>query len=230
MQLHPIQLRILFDLLFEKSLKYSEIKPVYMENSQFVFHMNRLAEMDLVSKWGSTYKLTEKGKEFANKIDVETLKIRPQAKITTELCAVRNLGSEVEFLVYKRLKNPFYGTYGFPTQKVFWGESIEEAAKRGLMEETGLEGTPKLFAVRHYRVYSSKEELLEDKLMHGFIFENPTGKLSSSNEGEYFWIKEKEIEKKITKPQDEFYEFLNTLKSLKNEITYKEIEVITKNF
>ncbi len=227
-QLHSIQLRILFDLLFVKSLNFAELKPIYMENSQFVFHMKKLISKGLVEKHGSTYKLTEMGKEVANKIDVGSLEISMPAKSTAVFCAVRN----GEYLIYKRLKNPFYGCSGFPTRKVLWGETAYDSAIKGLKEETGLDVStvPELFAIRHYKVYVDQDELVEDKFMYCFLVENPVGDLDFGKEGDFFWVSKNEIKSTVKKPQEEFFDILEALDSYNNKITFKEVDVITKNF
>lgn len=223
---HIFQRKILFDLLFEKSARYSELKPIDTENSQFMFHMHQLMDKGLVSKYGSTYKLTDEGKEVANKLDVDSIEIATQAKITTVLCAVKNK----EFLIYKRLKNPFYGSYGFPTQKVLWGEDISDTAIKGLKDETGLSGTPVLFAIRHYKVYSPSDELMEDKLMHAFLFPDITGELNENNEGEFFWCADDKLKTELKCPLPEFWDFYEALTNYKSEVTFKEISVITDKF
>jgi ADP-ribose pyrophosphatase YjhB (NUDIX family) len=228
-QLHDCQLKILDGLLFTKQARYSQLKPVLMENSQFVFHLKKLITLGLVKKISSKYTLTPKGKEQANRIFTKTLKIEPQMKVTTVICAFKE-GKEKSFLLYKRLKNPFYSCLGFPTEKPNWGETIAAAAKRGLKEEASLNGQPQLFAIRHYLVYSEKGKLLEDKHMHAFFFKNPRGKLQGNIEGNFFWVKEDKLKEEITRPLEEFWEFYEALKTFKGEITFKEIKLKTNKF
>ena len=156
-QLHEIQMQILQKLLFSDVLKYSDLKPEEMEPAQFVFHLDRLLGLDLVEKQDNHYMLTSAGKEYANRVTVETGKIERNVKATTVLVPYRIVGGKKEFLIYKRLKNPFYGCFGFATGKPKWGESFADAAKRELFEETSLKGTPKIFAIRHYIVVSDEK-------------------------------------------------------------------------
>jgi ADP-ribose pyrophosphatase YjhB (NUDIX family) len=173
--------------------------------------------------------LTTLGKEYANRMTVETGKIEKNVKATTVLVPYRTNGDKKEILIYKRLKNPFYGCFGFATGKPMWGESFEEAAKRELFEETCLEGTPKLFAIRHYVVmYEGK--IVEDKLMHAYAFDNPSGDLNSNKEGEFFWVDEDTILKKVTKPLEEFHEFYKAFSDFSDHVTFGEIKVTTENF
>lgn len=227
-QLHEIQLNILRDLLFTDGSKYSDLKPLDMENSQFVFHLEKLQENGLIKKDEAAYGLTDLGKEYANRIDTDIVQIPVQAKVTTVLCAVNE--STKEYLIYKRLKNPFYGCLGFPTEKPKWGEKLSDAAKRGLKEEVNLDGSPILFAIRHYRVFLPDLKLVEDKIMHAYFFKNPNGIISSNLEGDYVWVSEKELEKFVQPSLIEFKEFYDAFINFKGEVTFKELDVTTSKF
>uniref|UniRef100_A0A7C4TQS0 NUDIX domain-containing protein n=1 Tax=candidate division WWE3 bacterium TaxID=2053526 RepID=A0A7C4TQS0_UNCKA len=201
-----------------------------MENSQFVFHLEKLIKAGLVAKTETGYTLTDIGKEYANKIDTDIVRIARPAKVTTILCAVRTKDNEREFLVYKRLKNPFYGCMGFPTEKPKWGETLKETAKRGLKEEANLSGRPELFAIRHYLVYSQQQELLEDKIMHAFMFLGPIGEVKGNIEGDYEWVKERDLKEKVKPQLEEFQEVYEAFIEFDGRVTFKEQKVITSKF
>lgn len=228
-QPHPLQRQILRQLLFSDGLRYSQLKPKdeYLENSQFMFHLNKLIEDGVVEKKENRYVLTLYGKEYANKISDKTGEIEFQAKVTTVLVGKNDKG---ELLVYKRLKQPFYGFFGFPTEKVRHGEKIQEAAIRGFTEETGLVGTIQLFAIRHYKVYDPSGDLLEDKLMHGFLFTDPTGVFESNKEGDYFWANLEMLQSLSMKPLLEFWDFYQAQKTFDGTITFAEVDVQTDEF
>lgn len=236
MELHPIQKKILFDLLFSSSLRYTDVKPLDMDPSQFLFHLKQLRLQEFVEKNAEgSYILTNKGKEFANRIDVASLEFVPQSKVTTVMCCVRKnpLTSEKEFLLYKRLKNPYFGCYGFPTQKVLFGQNITETVELGLKDETSLlvSTAPQLFAIRHYHILGSQGEVLEDKLMHAFLITEPSGDLNSNMEGEFFWTTSNEIPS-LQPNQDEFEELYTALQVYNSTgaLTFKEIAVVSKHF
>lgn len=228
--MHLIQIEILRKLLFSKKLHYSEIKEEEMEGSLFTFHLKRLMQKGFVEKTADTYKLTERGKEFANQVDDQGIREKKLPKTTTVLCCVKNIDGENEYLLYRRKKNPFFDCQGFPTRKVWFGEKLEDIAKDGLHEETGLIGEPQLFAIRHYLVYSTTGKLLEDKVMYAFRFLNPKGILKGCNQGIYEWVKESGLKKYMDNPQEEFWEIFKLLINFENPLTFKEVVQHTTKF
>jgi len=225
---HLIQQQILKKLLFSESEKFSKLKPFNMEGSQFTFHLDKLIKENLVSKnLNGEYSLTTEGKNIANRIDSDSKTPQMQAKHS----AVFACKKDTEFLIYKRLKNPFYGCQGFPTGKVQYGESIYEAAKKELKEETNLEGEPELIGIRHYTVYTNpNEKLVEDKVMYIFLILNPKGELISNEEGEFQRINTSKISEIVTNPLEEFFEILELIQNFKGEISFKEVKHFTNKF
>ena len=136
-QLHDIQIQILKNLLFSASLKYYQLKPnKELENNKFNFHLNRLIDCGYITKRNQYYELTNTGKEYANRIGTDT-HLRLQGKISVVVIITRN--KDTETLIYTRLKHPFYGCQGHLSGKVYWGETLDDAAKRELKEETNLD-------------------------------------------------------------------------------------------
>lgn len=209
-ELHPIRKEILHNLLFTSESRFSDLKPTQMEGSQFTYHLDELVRLGYIKQNSNgSYSLTEEGKNFANKYDYDSKSPSIQAKHSVIVCPIRNNN---EILVYKRLKNPFYGCQGFMTGKVQYGESIIETARREMKEETNLEGLPELLTIRHFRVFDKNtNKLLEDKVMYIHKVENPTGELIHNSEGEFFWLKLSEVNKTITNPLEEFQEVLEIL-------------------
>lgn len=215
-RLHYIQLDILRVLLFATSKRYSEIKPIDMESSQFKFHLDSLIKSGLIEKCDDgLYRLTFNGKEFANQMDTLDVSMRRQSKISAKICCVRDSGKEKEYLLYTRQKNPFFGYQGFPNAKIWYGESFIDGVKRGLYSETNLQVSrePELMAIRHYRVFSKEQRiLLEDKTMFIYRIVNPTGELLSKKDGVFKWVKETEVAEFVQYPLPEFEEIVRILK------------------
>ena len=196
--LHPFQIEILHSLLFADSLSFSELnKKVEITSDHFNFHIKQMLESGLVEKQNNRYKLTIKGKEYANRMDTEEKDIERQAKTAVLVIQTKKEGNNKKYLVQKRLKQPFYGYFMFMSGKVTWGETIEEAALRELKEETGLSGTVILKAIEHKQDYSkSTKKLLEDKLFYIYMATDLKGKFTKKFDGgENYWTSADEIKK-----------------------------------
>jgi len=234
-QLHYLQMHILKKLLFSPALKFSELKPSEdIENNQLSFHIDQLMKDKLIDKKDNSYFLTAKGKEFANRMSTENLMIKKQAKIGCIQCCIRNINGYNEFLCYTRLKHPFYGSQGYASGKVNYGERTADSVQRELKEETNLDGTPTLFMIEHHRVYNKEtKELLEDKFFFFYRFINPTGELLSNEEGKFEWIKEEDLADYFKKPFETVERLMyitEKIKDINQPLTYKEIEHYADNF
>jgi ADP-ribose pyrophosphatase YjhB (NUDIX family)/predicted transcriptional regulator len=234
-QIHIIQLQILKKLLYSTGLRYSQIKPsVDMENNQFDFHLNKLISEGHIEKNIERYQLTPDGKDFANRIDADSTMMQKQAKIGTYFACTRKKDDTTQFLIYTRLKQPFYGCQGFPSGKVQYGEMITGTAKRELKEETNLDGIPQVILIKHFLVHDKKSgQLVEDKFMFLCLVTEPTGELIPSDEGKYEWVNEEDLKTYVTNHFENFNEFMNEVKILKNfdgTITFTEINQFSEKF
>jgi len=234
-QLHETQLGILKKMLFANKLHYIKLKPnPEMENNQFDFHLKELIKAGYVHKKDKEYSLTSMGKEYANRMDTDKVVITQQAKISAWLCCRKKIKNKYQYLIYTRLKQPFYGCQGFPSGKVNYGERVIEAAKRELKEETSLTGIPNIVTIKHYIVFDkNSKELLEDKFMFLCLFENPGGKLKTNNEGMYKWVDEKDLKKYVTNHFESwkaFVEQLSEIKSFKGRISLQEVDHFSVKF
>jgi 8-oxo-dGTP pyrophosphatase MutT (NUDIX family) len=213
LKIHEFQISILRELLFKPHARFRDLKKVDITNDHFTFHLNHLIEEGLVAKKDGRYSLTDDGKEFANRMDTDFLKLERQAKIGVALHALRKRSGETEYLVHQRLKEPFYGWYGSHTGKIRWGENPFLTAKREFMEETGLSGTFDLKGIVHYHHFHKDGRLLEDKYFWVFRVKDVKGKLKEKvPEGRNIWMREEEYRrlKNVFATVDEVIEVTNS--------------------
>lgn len=193
-EIHPVQGQILRKLLFSTEVRFSDLNSDGLSTDQFNFHLRSLIESGLVVKDG-LYKLTTKGKEFANRFDTEKMVLERQTKPTVVVGCRRVVGGKVQYLIHKRHKNPYFGFHGYITGKIRWGEDVLETAKREVFEETGMTpGKLTLVGVEHKRDYSQSGELLEDKYFFVVRAEDfDTEEFKKYEGGENFWMDKEKI-------------------------------------
>lgn len=194
---HSAQTAILRELLFHPSAGFAELqKPTGLDSDHFKFHIARLVELGYVEKTDTgKYRLTTPGKEYSNRLDTDKNTIEKQPKLSVVLVIEREDG---KVLQQERLKQPYYGFWGFPTGKVGWGEKLLDAAARELMEETGLQAELRVSGLFHKMDYdNTTKKLLEDKyfaIIHGV---NPSGNFISDMEGHHNeWLAHEEVNSK----------------------------------
>lgn len=183
--IHPIQTRILRELLFIPESTYSNLqKSSGLDSDHFKFHIRRLLENGYIQKTSTFYQLTVRGKEYANKLDTDENIVERQPKSAVLLGVERINGGEKEFLFQERLKHPYFSYWGIMGGKIRWGETILESAARELAEETGLTAELQYIGVYHEHTYQKESgELLEDKIFHLVHCKKPEGNLIEEFEG-----------------------------------------------
>lgn len=185
-KIHDAQTAILRELLFQPSASFAVLqKQTAMTSDHFSFHLAKLTELGLIEKVGrGVYTLTPRGKEHANKLDTDNNTIERQPKTAVILAIERDVKGQKEYLFQERLKQPYFGFWGFATGKIRWGETILECAARELMEETGLTADHRIAGVYHELVYQQESgDQLEDKIFFVIHCTNTKGKLTIDFEG-----------------------------------------------
>jgi 8-oxo-dGTP pyrophosphatase MutT (NUDIX family) len=213
LKIHDFQASILRTLLFNPGSRFRDLNKVGVTNDHFTFHLNHLVTEGLISKENGKYSLTVEGKEFANRMDTDSLKLEKQAKLGVAIHAIRQNKGKTEYLVHHRLKEPFFGWYGSHSGKIRWGESPMETAKREFMEETGMTGDFTLKGIIHYNHFFKDGKLLEDKFFWVFRVYNVKGELKEKvEEGENIWMTKKEYKKlkNVFGTYEEMIQFTNS--------------------
>lgn len=201
--IHQAQTMILRELLFRPQASYADLqKRTKLTSDHFNFHINRLVQLGLVERIEKgVYGLSILGKEYANKLDTDNNTIERQPKVAVLLAITREVDGALQYVIQRRVKNPNFGFYGFPTGKVRWGETIIQTAQRECLEETGLQAEFTIAGVYHEHVRTDEtNKLFEDKIFFICKAENIQGELQERFEGgENQWLTLKEFQGKDKK-------------------------------
>lgn len=228
---HAAQVAILRHLLFKPQAGFAELqKEADLTSDHFNFHIKKLVDEGYVEKLEKGYRLTHKGKEYANRMDTDENEIEKQPKVSVAITLERrNEKGEREFLFQQRKKNPYYDFWGRVGGKIRWGESVLEAAKRELKEETGLEAEFEQRLLYHKRDFNKATgKLLEDKIFFCVYATEYSGELIEVFEGGINrWMTVEEFHKmpKRFTSVDEFMELMEKGEPFaEREFYYEESE------
>lgn len=181
--IHEMQMKILREMLFAPKSTFASLqKATGLTSDHANFHIKKLVEVGYVQKMADGYVLTRTGKEYANRMDTDEVKIEKQPKVSVLLIVDDKDG---RLLAQQRLKQPYYGFWGRMSGKVRWGETLEEAANRELQEETGLTADFRYAGLYHKMDYTKDNELLEDKYFMVMYGANPRGEFIADAEGHH---------------------------------------------
>lgn len=222
---------ILRVLMFQPEAKFSELNTGNISTDHFNFHVKELLTLGFIEKTADNlYRLTPKGKEFANRFDNDQRQpvLERQAKIGVLVVCVKKEGDAEKYLMQQRLKQPYYGFYGMVTGKVKWGETVAETAARELKEETGLTAEMEFKGVEHKMDYSPQSEMLEDKYFYIFKGTKAAGNLIERFEGgRNVWLTKEEIIKlpDLFPDVEEILEIINQKK-----MTFTEKKFTTEKY
>lgn len=190
-KLHEFQKLLLKKLATTPSLRFNELLIAELESEHMNYHLKKLVGLGLVKKKNSIYSLTDAGKDYSSLMDDEVELIEKQPKTSVLLHAVRQRASgDVEHLLSRRLRQPYFGKVGRLTGKVRFGESLQEAAARELYEETGLTAkTMALEAVYHKRRQRPDGTFVQDNLFYRFFVTDFSGALiARTPHQENLWV------------------------------------------
>ncbi len=122
--------------LFSKSLslKFNELEKLSgIRSNELSYHLKKLIDDGLITKKEDEYILTRKGETTAERITHFTGK-----EVGHMVVVIIAVTKDDKILLFKREKRPFKGYWGMIGGKTKLDESIPEAVKREVEEETGI--------------------------------------------------------------------------------------------
>jgi ADP-ribose pyrophosphatase YjhB (NUDIX family) len=195
-KLHELQKVILRKLTVVAAARFNDLLIAELESEHMNYHLKRLLDLGLVEKYEDRYALTDKGKDYSNLMDDDVEFIEKQPKTSVLLYAVRkNAAGEVEHLLSKRLRQPYFGKIGRLTGKVRFGETLAEAAARELYEESGLHAaTIVLEGIYHKLRHREDGVYVQDALFYTFFVTDFTGDfIAKTAHQENLWLTAKQL-------------------------------------
>lgn len=131
---HHIQADIFAKLRNNAHLRYKDLKQPGLEPSQFAYHLKDLMKQKLVKKnEDGGYSLAALGVQLAQHFS-SSLGNLLEAPLGYSLIFLRS--TDGRWLLVRRGKHPHINKYACISGKIHMGESLQEAAKRELYEQT----------------------------------------------------------------------------------------------
>jgi len=188
MDLHEYQMAILQKLIYKNDLRFTDLKIENLTSEHFTYHLKKLIEKNLIKKTIGGYELTIEGKDFIGRIDTVNLNIEKNPKVSVLIYIRRRKDKgNFEYLMSKRLKQPYLGKVGNITGKIKFGETFSQAAERELEEETGLKADLKLNHIYHKIRIDENRIPVQDGVFAVFIAMRLKGKIRQTKEAKLFW-------------------------------------------
>jgi len=199
---HDIQKQILLKLIHNPSMTFNELWGKEGESNKFAYHLKKMEEEGLVAKGEDKYGLTTEGKKLSAFIEGDT---GEKAAFPT-LTVVALVEKEGKLLCQKRLKEPFFGYWGFISGKINFGQNIFECATRDLLEEAGLHAKEwEMKALEQVKTYDEK-----GLLHHHYLFFVRTTEVSveKTHKAENVWMTAEEYKKQSRFPNDGLFDHI----------------------
>jgi 8-oxo-dGTP pyrophosphatase MutT (NUDIX family) len=230
-KIHEYQKALIKKLTFGRTLNFNQLLIEEIGSEHMNYHLKKLVDVSFVKKENNKYLLTDLGKDYANSMDDTMSIIEKPPKTSIIINAVRkNKKGEVEFLLNRRMREPYFGKVGRIGGKVQFGEKIEEAAARELMEETGLKAKTFVLEEIYHKIRTRKSgEVVQDVVFYIFFTNSVFGKLKDKIEQqENFWTTKKQAE---SNPDIDPYDDLVLEERLKpGKFKYSEHRAIAEGY
>ena len=206
--LHSTERRIILKLIHAPELGFNELWAREGESNAFAYHVNKLESLGvIVKRTNGSYGLSEEGKKLSAFIEGDT---GTRAEFPT-ISTVMLVQQGDKWLCQKRLKEPFYGYWGFTSGKINFGFNLFECASRDLMEETGLKADK--WTLKAIEMVKTLDRKTGKMLYHHYLFHVHTDTASGivkerTHKAEHAWLTLDEYKKKETFPSEKFFEHI----------------------
>lgn len=189
--MHEQRANILKKLMHSTGLGFNELWENEGESNKFAYHLKILEEDEFIEKINEKYSLSHKGKRYVAYVDGESGN-KTNFPLVGVICVIYDKDKN-KYLISKRLKEPFYGYYGFIGGKLEFSQYIFECAQKEIKEETGLVCDMGLKGLLSSKTYNNNF-LSYNHQMFILFCTNPQGDLiDKTREGENIWMSEEEI-------------------------------------
>ncbi len=186
---HHIQRAIVYNLALADSLRFSQLKPDYVENKLFTYHLQKVVAAGYATKNDEgSYMLTPAGKRLGLRV-VATEYVDIDRPHSVLFLVVRR-SSDNAWLLYRRSAHPLKDKIGFMHAVPEAEITTSQTATRILQEKTGLIGAFKPLGGGYFRIMRGEvlESFTHFTLM---VCEDAGGQLVQQHEhAEYAWYQE----------------------------------------
>lgn len=207
-KLHKYQVKILANLSTEAGLKFNKLLIDGLESEHMNYHLKRLLDIGLVQKDNNRYFLTDAGKDYVSYMSDDVEFVEKQPKTSVLLHVVRKDESgKIFVLLSKRLKHPYYGKIGRLTGKVKFGETLMDASRRELYEETGLQSESMVLErIWHKIGFNKRNECVQDSLFYRFFIKDTYGNFIEKTPYQHnLWLSKEDL---LNKEKFDFFDDL----------------------
>ena len=112
----------------------------------------------------------------------------PRPSVSVDIVIIRKIEGEYQVLLIKRAQEPFQGSYALPGGFVDIEETLENAAARELLEETGIE-VEQLFQIQTFSaVNRDPRGRVISTAFCGLIFNNDSQPIAGSDASNVSWF------------------------------------------
>ncbi|MFT4250679.1 MAG: NUDIX domain-containing protein [Candidatus Woesearchaeota archaeon] len=203
---HQTRKDILLKLIHSPRASFNELWDKQGESNAFAYHLSKLVDEGVVVKEDGLYSLSADGRSLVTEIEGDT---GSKTRFPTPTVVIVARDDKNRVLAQRRLKEPFFGYWGFPSGKLNFGWNPQQRAVRDLKEETGLVAeSVVLRCVEHVKTFE-EEVLLHHHIMYIFEAFNCSGELvSKTHKASHEWLSVDEYLAKTRFPGNWLFDYV----------------------